>query len=185
MDPARFSSDVLKKFLKRGLSAARTAKTMGKGLIVGAPGVGHGVADFEDFERIRAEAAAQDQREGVRADDGSDLEAISGGTREISAEDLRILLEVEQPEDHPLILDVREPHEWSTGHLPGALHIPLGALDGRIEELTRDRAVVTYCASGMRSIDASYVLKRNGWDDVQSLAGGIHAWTRAGNPLDP
>lgn len=175
---------MLKKILKRSLSAARTAKEMGKGLIHGAPGVGHGVAEYEDFEKIRAEAAAQDVREGVHADDGSDLEAISGGTREISAEDLRIFLEIEQPEDHPIILDVREPHEWRGGHLPGAVHIPLGSLDGRIGELTRDRAVVTYCASGMRSIDASYVLKRNGWTDVQSLAGGIHAWTRAGNQLE-
>ena len=174
---------MLKKILKRGLSAARTAKDMGKGLILGAPGVGHGVAEFEDFDRLRAEAAALDQAEGLQADDGNELESISDGTREISAEDLRILLEVEQPEDHPTILDVREPHEWASGHLPGALHVPLGSLGDRIAELTVGRPVVTYCASGMRSIDASYVLKRNGWADVQSLAGGIAAWQRAGNPI--
>ncbi len=175
---------MLKKFIKRGLSAARKAKEMGEGLVFGAPGVGHGVGEYEDFERIRAEAAAQDADEGVTADDGSDMEAISAGTREISAEDLRILLEVEQPEDHPLILDVRESHEWATGHLAGAMHLPLGSLETRIGELHRDRAVVTYCASGVRSIDASYVLKRAGWDDVHALAGGIQAWVRAGNPLE-
>ncbi len=175
---------MLKKILKRGLSAARTAKEMGKGLILGAPGVGHGVGEYEDFERIRAEAAALDANEGVDADDGSDMEAISGGTREISAEDLRILLEVEQPEDHPLILDVREAHEWDSGHLPGAMHVPLGALDARIGDLAQGKAVVTYCASGVRSIDASYVLKRHGWADVQALAGGIQAWIRAGSPLE-
>lgn len=175
---------MLKKFLKRGLSAARTAKEMGKGLILGAPGVGHGVGEYADFEQIRAEAAALDANEGVDADDGSDMEAISEGTREISAEDLRVLLEVEEPEDHPLILDVRESHEWASGHLAGAVHLPLGALDSRIDELPRDKAVVTYCASGVRSIDASYVLKRNGWADVHALAGGIQAWVRAGNPID-
>ena len=174
---------MLKRILKRGVKVAKTARDMGKGLIVGAPGVGHGVAEYEDFERIRAEAAALDREQGVRADDGSDLEAISGGTREISAEDLRILLEVEQPEDHPILLDVRQPREWAQGHLPGAIHIPLGSLEDRLHELEVDRAVVTYCASGMRSIDASYILKRNGRNEVRSLAGGIHAWQRAGSTI--
>lgn len=175
---------MLKKLIKKGAKVARTARDMGRGLIVGAPGVGHGVAEYEDFESIRAEAARLDREQGVAADDGSDLEAIAGGTREISAEDLRVLLEVEQPEDHPILLDVREDHEWSAGHLPGAIHLPLGQLDDRLDELEVDRAVVTYCASGLRSIDASYVLKRNGWGDVRSLAGGVQAWTGAGNPLD-
>lgn len=175
---------MLKKFMKRGLSAARKAKQMGEGLILGAPGVGHGVAEYADFERIRAEAAAQDSNEGIAADDGSDMEAISAGTREISAEDLRILLEVEQPEDHPLLLDVRESHEWAAGHLVGAVHLPLGSLQARVGELRRDRPVITYCGTGVRSIDASYVLKRNGWDDVHSLAGGIQAWMRAGNAVE-
>ncbi|MCO4768387.1 MAG: hypothetical protein KDA24_00045 [Deltaproteobacteria bacterium] len=175
---------MFKRILKRGAKAAKTAKEMGKGLILGAPGVGHGVAEYEDFERIRAEAARLDRVEGVTADDGNDLEAISAGTREISAEDLRILLEVEQPEDHPILLDVRQPREWAEGHLPRAVHIPLGALDDRLGELDLDRAIVTYCASGMRSIDASYVLKRHGVTDVRSLAGGIHAWQRAGSPVE-
>lgn len=174
---------MLKRLLKRGVKVAKTAKDMGKGLIVGAPGVGHGVAEYEDFEKIRAEAARLDREQGVHADDGSDLEAISGGTVEISAEDLRILLEVEQPEDHPILLDVRQPREWAEGHLPDAVHIPLNSLEVRLDELEVDRPVVTYCASGMRSIDASYILKRNGYRDVRSLAGGIHAWQRAGSPI--
>ena len=174
---------MLKRALKRGLKAARTAKEMGKGLILGAPGVGHGVGEYEDFEAIRSEAAARDVAEGVGADDGSEFDAISAGTREISAEDLRILLEVEQPEDHPLILDVRRPSEWAEGHLEGALHVPLGTLEERLEDLSFDNGVVTYCASGMRSIDASYILKRHGVEDVRSLAGGIHAWEHAGSPI--
>jgi rhodanese-related sulfurtransferase len=174
---------MIKRALKRGLKAARTAKEMGKGLILGAPGVGHGVAEYEDFEKIRREAAQRDAAEGIRADDGAEFEAISGGTREISAEDLRILLEVEQPEDHPLILDVRQLREWAEGHLVGALHVPLGDLEHRLAELPLENGVVTYCASGMRSIDASYILKRHGVEDVRSLAGGIHAWERAGSPI--
>jgi hydroxyacylglutathione hydrolase len=174
---------MLKRALKRGLKVAKTAKEMGRGLILGAPGVGYGVGEFEDFERIRREAAAKDIEEGVAADDGAEFEVISAGTREISAEDLRILLEVEEKEDHPLILDVRRPAEWAEGHLPNAVHVPLSTLEDRLDELSFDNGVVTYCASGMRSIDASYVLKRHGVNDVRSLAGGIHAWQRAGSPI--
>ncbi len=174
---------MLKRALKRGLKVAKTAKEMGKGLLLGAPGVGHGVAEFEDFERIRSEAAARDMEEGVSADDGAEFEAISAGTREISAEDLRVLLEVEEKEDHPLILDVRRPSEWTEGHLPDAVHVPLSTLEDCLTDLSFDNGVVAYCASGMRSIDASYVLKRHGVKDVRSLAGGIQAWERAGSPI--
>jgi len=174
---------MFKRALKRGLKVAQTAKEMGKGLILGAPGVGHGVGEYEDFERIRAEAALMDRQEGVTADDGAEFEVISAGTREISAEDLRILLEVEQPEDHPLILDVRQSSEWAAGRLPNAVHVPLGTLEDRLHELSTANGVVTYCASGMRSIDASYILKRHDVHDVRSLAGGIEAWERAGSTI--
>jgi len=173
---------VLKRFAKRGLTVAKKLAGAGKGIIVGGPGVGYGVGEYEDFEKIRAAAAEQDALEGnVTA--GSEFDAVAEGTVEISAEDLRVMLEIESVEDHPILLDVRQNHEWKSGHLPGAVHVPLAVLESRVDDLEQDRPIVTYCGSGMRSIDASYVLKRVGRNDVRSLAGGITAWKQANNQV--
>jgi rhodanese-related sulfurtransferase len=173
---------MLKRFAKRGLTVAKKIAGAGKGIIVGGPGVGYGVGEYKDFEKIRSEAAAQDALEGnVTA--GKEFEAVDEGTREISAEELRVLMEIEHSEDHPVLLDVRQLHEWSGGHLPGAVHVPLAVLESRVGDLDGDRPIVTYCESGMRSIDASYVLKRAGRHDVRSLAGGIAAWKQAKNEV--
>ena len=167
---------MFRRLAKKGLDAVKNMLTADD------IGVGYGVSEFEDFERLREEARQQDVVEGnVTA--GAEMDAIAEGTREIGAEDLRVLLEVEDVEDHPVILDVRTAHEWGQGHLENAMHIPLQELEDRWKELPHGRPVITYCASGMRSIDASYVLKRQGFDDVRSLAGGITAWAQAGNVL--
>jgi rhodanese-related sulfurtransferase len=171
---------MFKRIAKRGLSVAKTIAGVGKGIIVGGPGVGYGVGEYEDFEKMRADAAAQDVLEGVMTA-GSEFDAVADGTKEISAEDLRVLLEIENPEDHPVLLDVRQKHEWQSGHLPDAVHVPLAVLESRVVDLDPHRSIVTYCESGMRSIDASYVLKRAGRHDVRSLAGGITAWRQAKN----
>jgi rhodanese-related sulfurtransferase len=173
---------MFKRMAKRGLTVAKKIAGAGKGIIVGGPGVGYGVGEFSDFEKMRSEAAAQDALEGnVTA--GSEFDVVAEGTVEISAEDLRVLLEVEAVEDHPTLLDVRQNHEWKSGHLPGAVHVPLAVLESRVADLDTERPIVTYCGSGMRSIDASYVLKREGRYDVRSLAGGITAWKQANNPV--
>ena len=61
----------------------------------------------------------------------------------VSAGEVKKMIEGEQPEDF-LLLDVREPREYAGGHLPGALHIPLSRLAGRLGDLDRSRPVVTY-----------------------------------------
>jgi rhodanese-related sulfurtransferase len=171
------------KFVKRGAAAARTAAKIGAGLITGPGGVGYGVSEYEDFQRIRQEAAAQDRAEGV-ATEGSEMDAIAEGTVEMSAEDLRVMMEIEEGDDLPLLVDVRQDHEWSTGHIPGAVHIPLSELEQRLDEVGKDRLVVVYCHSGMRSIDGSYVLKRHDYPQVRSLAGGIVGWQEGGNSTE-
>ena len=173
---------MLKRIAQRGITVAKKLAGAGKGIIVGGPGVGYGVSEYEDFDRIRAEAAAQDELEG-NVTMGSEFDAVTEGTREISAEDLRVLLEVEAAEDHPVIIDVRQNHEWLAGHLPDAVHVPLAVLESRVADLDPDRPIVTYCATGVRSIDASYVLKRAGRHDVRALAGGIVAWQQAKNAV--
>ena len=81
-----------------------------------------------------------------------------------------------------VLLDVREPHEWQAGHAPKARHIPLGQLARRAGELPPGRTVVTVCRSGARSARAAALLARDG-REVSNLAGGMHAWARAGLPV--
>ena len=82
------------------------------------------------------------------------------------------------------VVDVRSANEWHEGHLPGALHIPLGHLSDRIGEIPRDTPVVVQCQSGGRSSIAASILERAGFRDVTNLTGGLGAWTAAGLPLD-
>ncbi len=78
-----------------------------------------------------------------------------------------------------LILDVRELAEWAGGHVPGAVHIPYPQLRARLAELPRDRPVVAYCASGLRSSLAASLLAADG-RAASNLRGGFAGWRRAG-----
>ena len=78
-----------------------------------------------------------------------------------------------------LLLDVRELSEWAEGHVPGAVHIPYPELRARLAELPRDRPVVAYCASGVRSSLAASILAADG-REARNLRGGFTAWQRAG-----
>ena len=84
-----------------------------------------------------------------------------------------------------LLVDVREPHEQAQGMIPGAVPIPRGVLEMQITKVTQDvnQAVVCYCAGGIRSLFASQQLKRMGFTDVKSLAGGFGNWAKTGNPV--
>ncbi len=78
--------------------------------------------------------------------------------------------------DEPLLVDVREPAEVAEWSIPGAVNIPLGQLTRRADELPRDRAVVTVCASGARSLAAAEWLTSQGYG-VANLVGGMAAWS--------
>ena len=86
----------------------------------------------------------------------------------------------------PVIVDVREQDEWDEGHLPGAIHIPRGNLESRIETAVPDRSrqVVLYCAAGNRSAFAAKTLEELGYEDAVSLAGGFTDWKRNGFPVE-
>jgi len=74
------------------------------------------------------------------------------------------------------LLDVRTPAEYSAGHLPGAINVPLQTLERRLGDVgARDRAVIVYCASGHRSAHAKRVLERGGFTTVHNL-GSIRSW---------
>ncbi len=82
----------------------------------------------------------------------------------------------------PVLLDVREPHEWEIAHVEGATLIPLGELPARLGELESHRPIVTYCHRGVRSQRARELLAGAGFGGVRSLAGGIDAWARDVEP---
>jgi molybdopterin/thiamine biosynthesis adenylyltransferase/rhodanese-related sulfurtransferase len=83
------------------------------------------------------------------------------------------------------LLDVREPHEFALGALPGGVLIPLGEVPARLDEIPRDRDIVCYCRSGGRSARAMDFLKQNGVLRIRNLAGGILAWSDQMNPRRP
>ncbi|HEX7192883.1 MAG TPA: molybdopterin-synthase adenylyltransferase MoeB, partial [Thermoanaerobaculia bacterium] len=84
--------------------------------------------------------------------------------------------------DDVYLLDVREPHEWSSGHLTSAIHIPMREIPARLAEIPKDREVVVYCRSGARSANVQQFLKANGITRVKNLIGGLIAWKRDVDP---
>jgi molybdopterin/thiamine biosynthesis adenylyltransferase/rhodanese-related sulfurtransferase len=89
-------------------------------------------------------------------------------------------------DDPPLFVDVRELDEWQEGFIPGALHIPRGNLESRIESLVpeREREILVYCAVGARSAFAAKALGELGYTDVASVAGGFVDWKRNGFEIE-
>jgi len=89
------------------------------------------------------------------------------------------------PEHQDIVLvDVREKHEWSEGHIPGALHVPRGYLELQIEAVPdKTKTVVLYCAGGIRSLMAGTTLQQMGYKEVISMAGGFGAWKGKGLPF--
>ena len=82
-----------------------------------------------------------------------------------------------------LVIDVRQADEYAAGHIPGSLHLTAGSLPDRLDELPRDRPIVTICASGVRASIAASLLKSAGFEDVSWVASGVPAWRAAGHPV--
>jgi len=82
--------------------------------------------------------------------------------------------------DDVVILDVREDWEYASGHIPGALLLPLGQIPQRLSEIPTDKTVVAVCRSGNRSNQATIFLRQQGFDNVHNMQGGMNAWAQAG-----
>ena len=94
-----------------------------------------------------------------------------------------------------VVIDVREPSEFETGHIPGAINIPRGVLEFQVDAHPavanvsdpalshKERPIVLVCRTGGRAALSALSLQRLGFADVRSIAGGVLAWGEAGLPL--
>jgi hydroxyacylglutathione hydrolase len=97
--------------------------------------------------------------------------------REVAIDELPRLAEV------ATVIDVREPMEWATGHVPGALLVPLGQLREALAGIPRGRSVIAICEAGVRSCTAASILSAEGITDVGHVPDGSSGYRRSGLPL--
>lgn len=75
-----------------------------------------------------------------------------------------------------ILIDVRSPNEYRSGHIPTAVNIPVQELGHCIGDVAKDKQVFVYCQSGMRSRQAGRILAKHGFTDIMNLRGGILSW---------
>lgn len=94
---------------------------------------------------------------------------------------------IEKGDNGYVLIDTREDHEWTRGHIPGAVHLGRGILERDIETLVpdHDAEIIVYCGGGYRSALAAESLQRMGYGRVYSLFEGWSGWRKQGWPLDP
>lgn len=87
--------------------------------------------------------------------------------------------------ENAIVLDIREDNEYHAGHIVNAIHIPLGYLKDRKDELEKykNRPIIAVCRSGSRSGQACSLLKKEGFENIYNLKGGMMAWQHASLPL--
>ena len=102
--------------------------------------------------------------------------------KEIQEIDVAELKRMQQSGEDFTLIDVRERDEQAGGMVPGAVALPRGILERDIDQVTTDkgRKLVLYCGGGFRSALAAWMLKKMGFRNVISLAGGWKAWTQGG-----
>lgn len=85
-----------------------------------------------------------------------------------------------------VVVDVCEPQEFSAGHIPAAINVPLSGLSGQWKQIEKykDKPIVVACRSGNRSLKAASMLRGHGFTTVYSLAGGLVAWQRENLPVE-
>jgi rhodanese-related sulfurtransferase len=92
---------------------------------------------------------------------------------------------LQQP-NPPVLVDVREQWEFNTAHIENSLLMPMGDVPTRAHaELDPDEPILILCHHGARSLNVTMWLRQQGFENAQSLAGGIDAWSRAIDPTIP
>jgi rhodanese-related sulfurtransferase len=85
-----------------------------------------------------------------------------------------------------VVIDICEPNEFAAGHVVGAKNIPLGQLEGKLASTVKNKTLplILVCQSGARSSRALGIAKKLGFENVQSLSGGLGAWRSANLPIE-
>ena len=94
------------------------------------------------------------------------------GVKQIDAADMKKRLKSKGQQ----LIDVRSPSEFQTNHIKGFQNIPLPQLKERAHELAKDKEVYVICQSGMRSMQAAKILKKQGFTQITNIKGGMNAW---------
>src|ERR1700710_2800257 len=103
---------------------------------------------------------------------------------EITPKSFAALLASEDPK--PVLVDVRERWEFDTAHIDNSLLMPMGDVPTRAHaELDPDEPTVVVCHHGARSLNVTMWLRQQGFENAQSLAGGIEAWSQTIDPTIP
>ena len=104
---------------------------------------------------------------------------------EISPTELKQLLD-EQPQTAPVLIDVREPWEHEAARIDGTTLMPMGDVPSRaFQELDPEAHIVAICHHGVRSLNVAVWLRNQGFENAQSLRGGIDAWSAEIDPTVP
>jgi phage shock protein E len=114
--------------------------------------------------------------------------APSAGTAPTQADNLSVEITPAQAyakfQQGAFFLDVRSQEEYDQFHIAGSTLIPLDQLQGRLEELPKDKDIVVVCLSGHRSLSSTAILQQAGFKRVSCLSGGLQAWMDANYPLE-
>jgi rhodanese-related sulfurtransferase len=139
-------------------------------------------ATFTEIGLISQERMPAISEEAANLESGVDrfLSSIPQGYYTIaSVEELKKQLKNPQTR----LVDVREPSEYRSGHIPNAINIPLRTLTDNLEQIPRDRPVVLYCSSGYRSAMGVMTLHLLGYDNVQGFPPSFAGWKTAGEAI--
>jgi len=86
--------------------------------------------------------------------------------------------------DNASLIDVRQPSEYTSGHIPNAINIPLQTLIANLDKIPKDRPVVLYCTTGYRTAMGVMTLQMLGYPNVRGFPPSIQGWKAAGEPLE-
>ena len=84
----------------------------------------------------------------------------------------------------PLVVDLRTPAEFGIAHIPGAINIPLEALEKRLDEISNDNGVLIYCINGSRTRQAEPILYAHDIDNIYHLEGTFYSWIKGKHPVE-
>ena len=118
---------------------------------------------------------------GARGTGAADSAADDPRTATITADALRQRLQTKEPA--PLVVDVREPHEFAQGHIEGAKLAPLGRVVEELGNVEKDREIVLVCRTDNRSGKAQKLLAARGFTTLRNMDGGMVAWQKRGYPV--